>query len=70
MNGIVWILVASSVALGTALFYGLAIESATVFLTAAGLLALLAVPQWLVLSGRKRRHGGATEPDRLRRNRS
>ncbi|WP_226480808.1 hypothetical protein [Natrinema amylolyticum] len=66
----VWILVATYVALGTALFYGLAVESTTVFLTAAGLLALLAVPQWLLLSGRKRRHGRSTDPERLPRNQS
>ena len=70
MNRIVWILAASYVALGAALFYGLAVESTTVFLTAGGLLALLAVPQWLLLSGRKRRHRRSTDSERLPRNRS
>ena len=50
MNRIVWILAASYVALGTGLFYGLAIDSATVSLAAVAMLALLAVPQRLLLS--------------------
>ncbi|ELZ14943.1 hypothetical protein C477_19412 [Haloterrigena salina JCM 13891] len=55
MNRIVWLLATSYVALGTALFYGLAIDSATVVLGAAALLALLGVPQWLLLSRGGRR---------------
>lgn len=67
MNGIVWILAASYVALGTALFYGLAIDSTSVSLTAAGLLALLAVPQWLLLS---RTGGRPRSPEQTPRNRT
>ena len=67
MNRIVWLLAASYVALGTALFYGLAIDSTTVTLAAAAVLALLAVPQWLLLSLGGRR---PPRPDRAPRNRS
>ena len=67
MNRIVWLLAASYVALGTGLFDGLAIDSATVSLTAAAMLALLAVPQRLLLSltrgGRRR-----PRPERAPRN--
>ncbi|WP_049941590.1 hypothetical protein [Haloterrigena turkmenica] len=67
MNRLVWLLATSYVALGTALFYGLAIDSTTVFLGAAALLALLGVPQWLLLS----RTGGRTRtPERAPRNRT
>ncbi|WP_126662801.1 hypothetical protein [Haloterrigena salifodinae] len=67
MNRLVWLLAASYVALGTVLFYGLAIDSATVVLGATALLALLGVPQWLLLS----RGGGRTRtPERAPRNRT
>ncbi|WP_339104679.1 hypothetical protein [Haloterrigena salinisoli] len=67
MNRIVWILATSYVALGTALFYGLAIDSAAVSLGAAALLALLGVPQWLLLS---RTGSRVRTPGRTPRNRT
>ncbi|WP_440766058.1 hypothetical protein [Natronorubrum sp. DTA7] len=50
MNQLVWVLVVLYVVLGAGLFYGLAIGSTTLALAAGGLLAILAVPQWIVRS--------------------
>ncbi|ELY42911.1 hypothetical protein [Natronorubrum tibetense] len=60
MNQLVWVLAVLYVVLGAGLFYGLAIGSGTLALAAGGLLAALAVPQWIVLSradGRTRNPG-------------
>ncbi|WP_436347429.1 hypothetical protein [Natronorubrum sp. FCH18a] len=67
MNQFVWILAVSYVVLGAGLFYGLAIGSTTLFLAAGGLLAVLAIPQWVILS----KYGGrAREPVPIPRERT
>lgn len=66
MKQFVWILAASYVVFGAGLFYGLAIGSTTLSLAAGALLALLAVPQWIVLSRGDRR---TREPGRVPRGR-
>lgn len=67
MNRIVWLLATSYVALGTALFYGLAIGSPTVSLVAAAVFVVLAGPQWLLLS---RTGDRVRTPGRTPRNRT
>ncbi|WP_246998648.1 hypothetical protein [Halosolutus gelatinilyticus] len=62
MIRIVWLLVVLYVALGTGLFYSLAIGSTTKFLALAGAFAFLAILQRSLLSDsvrRRRRFGNA-----------
>lgn len=61
MNRLVWMLAALYVALGAGLFYGLAIDSTRMFLTVGGVLVLLALPQWFLLSRHDDRASDPTE---------
>ncbi|WP_137289527.1 hypothetical protein [Natronorubrum halophilum] len=68
MKRFVWVLVVLYVVLGSGLFYGLAVESPTLFVATGGVLVSLALPQWYLLSRYNRRARDPAEP--LQRDRS